>query len=290
MYKKIFILSLVFVIGFSVNILAVAPTPVYRIPAGQELEYISKLVQELNYLFELNEKGAKIFANDLDNSAMMSLMMGNGDIIDVIANDDLHKMSREELSQWFENDIMEIYDGTIDLFEDVPEDIQNIRNQEAQIEVNYIMEEPVPGVSELKKYANQDPENKNNTENKKKLIEKAKIVNKNYENSKKLYQELDKNYDQEKSQLDNSNINDFIDKNANQLEKVNKNFNDNVDRITPALSYKLQVQLQMQNNAMMLQMLRSMRDLNRQMLLINSILNKQNLEEELNRLKNQYHY
>lgn len=290
MFKKILIFVLMAVIFFSTAAGAMTPTPVYRIPAGQELEYISKLVQELDYLWELNEKSADIFASNIDNSALTSLMMGQTDLVDVIANEDLHKMSEEELSQWVENDLMTIFEDSIILFENADEDLEDIRNQEAAIEVNYLMEEPVPAVAEMKNYAGEDPDDEDNTENRKELIEKAKVIEKNYERTKEFYREVDKNYDQEQSRLDNSNVNDFINRQADQLEQTNDNFNENADRITPALSYKMQVQLQMQNNAMMLQMLKSMRDLNRQMMMINAVLNKENLEEELNTLKNQYHY
>ena len=274
--KKIFVFALLFILLTSSSVLGQSgvPTPTYRIPMGQEIEYMSKTLQQLNYLNNMVGKLEDTMQLDTYNSKMVGVITGNRNALDVLANEDFDQMSGKDMENWFANDAYRLFEDKISFISEVGEDTSEIWEENATKEVELAFEEGDPIYRKIKEEDTEINESKDN-EDVKQYKKRVKELQKKNERLEEEMKELKTKYDKEESETTH-----FIEK---EKEKMKTRIN---DMQTEDISLKGLSELLLHNNLYQLKMIETQRDMMNQLIQINTILIKEHSKDSYMKIEN----
>ena len=250
------------------------PQATYSVPMGQEIEKIAKMIQQLNYLKEQIDNMERAMKYDAYDSKLMSIMMGNEGAMEVLEDEDFFNGSSSQFNEWLANETYDMFDDTIDEFEDIDQETKERWEENSDKKVSAFMEEDTdPTYKELKNTAqreiteNDNPENKNFKKETKKLYQKNQNIRE--DNKKELVEseKQDKFVEKQKEKLvdkvDNQSAEDFSLKSLNEL--------------------------MIQNNIISLELLSTMNEIKRQMIQLNSTIQREKINEDYKDIKREHH-
>lgn len=268
------------------------PQNVSRVMNGSEFEYMAKEVQKLGYLFDMIQVLNLTKEQNIDNSAMMNMMLGNSGFVDFFMNSglDLSEMTKEDIEEYILTrieDILNNLDTTFKTtdFEGVDQDTKESVNEEIEKKMDSNIDNTLEEIFNREKtsdgtygYYKYDNEGKTDREI---YTEKVDELKEKYNDTLDFYSYIEMMYGDQAIEgsvaefvdQETSNIN-ILDNQIKEIDKGNLNYN-----------IKMLVLLQAQANRINLKKLQSDKDLNQQLLIMNTILSKQNFIDEYNTIK-----
>ena len=250
------------------------PQATYRVPMGQELEYISKWIQKLNYLREQVDSIKKTMKYDRRNSQLFSLMIGNEDAIDILEDEDFFEGGTTQFNDWLANETYDMFDRTIYEIEETDEETKELWEETAEENISIFMEESTDSTYKELQETSKEEISENDSPNEKDFKKE----------SKELYKKNQKIREENKEELVESEEQDnFIKSHKEEMNKKLEN------QSAEDFSLKSLNDLMIQNNVISLEILSTMNEIKRQMIQLNSTIQRESINEDFEESKRNNH-
>lgn len=290
--KKIIILTLILLITFSSSAFAffglfedaissLSPQPMYRVPSGQELEYMAKTIKQVQLMIEQAQKLKNMEEQGLDQQALMSKMLGNTQLAGIVGGD-ISNYTADDWENLVYDNINDLFDKLNNTFEEtteLPDDIKEKTKEqvESRLETLDTSLEDLESQLEDGNIATYDREEREEIF-KKKIEELSKKLDLTVE----YYVEIDQTYGE------NSEYEKYIKKEEQVLNDLTQTMGDNFDKATLPMAVKSLNVLMAQNNRINLKIVKALSDLNEQTGRVGEIQSKEQIGNEFNEIDLKY--
>lgn len=291
--KKIILITLILVLTFTSNTFALfgifddviesnTPQPMYRVTGGQEIEYMLKEQIKERIMRSLREDILSLEEQNIDQSALMSVMLGNNNLTNIVG-DDFSNYSQRDWEDIIYNKIENLFsqlNNTVDETAKLPED----KAEEVEKEVEDRIIDPVDTViTDLQsQYKDNNIPVYTREEREKLYKEKIEELNKRLDITVNYYANIDKKYG------NNSEYQNYINKERKSLNNISKELEENLDNATLPMIMKSLNVLLIQNNRIQLNTLKAISDLNEQIGRIGEQYQKYNIGEEFKKIDRRF--
>lgn len=293
--KKIIILTLIILFIFTTPTFAFlgfigdviesqTPQPMYRVPGGQEIEYMLKTIKQVQLMINQVESLKNMGEQGLDQSALLSKMLGNSQLAGIVGTD-FSSYSSEDWEKVIYDNIEDLFtelDTTVEETGEIPEE----QADEIRKEVESRVIDPVDtAVSDLKnQFENEEIPSYTREEREEIFKEKVKELEKDLNLTVEYYVEIDKTYGG-KSEYEN-----YIKKENQTLNNISSKLEGNLDNASLPMIMKSLNVLMVQQNRINLKVVQALSDLNEQVGRIGETYQKGNIGNNFMEIDRKFNY
>lgn len=258
------------------------PQPMYRVPNGQEVEYMAKTIKQVQLLINTVDNIQRLEEQGMDQQAMMGKMLGNDQLASIVGNDisDLSAEDWENIMWDKINDLFSQLNNTVENVEELPEETEN----EIKKEVEKRVKSPVDVVlNDLESQIEDGNIQTYSREEKEEVFrEKVKELEDKLDLTVEYYVEVDKNYGE------NSNYENYIKSEEETLNNLANELGNNLENASLPMTMKSLNVLMLQNNRINLKTLKALSDLNEQIGRIGETYHKNNIGDEFKNIDRKF--
>lgn len=245
-------------------------------------DYSNLFLEQINHLSDIDENTGYITGYNKSNEKLLKALFGTEYIFNLYENNNYHKLNYQDWNEVLINDVNNLYNGIDNLLYESNNNKMDIWNNEYTNELNlkggyltsYLLEfRP----TDIKKFSSRKKAYEilsNNIKDRKTYIEKIQ------ENIHYRYSNTTSN--------EEGSFGDFVKKQEETLNKVENNFNENLDKTNIVTALQSMNKLMLQQNQILLKHTQALKDLNEQMSVIMSILYRKDMVEQLKEIKRKY--